>query len=232
MPRNNHKNSAKSNSNSFQLLSEAEDDTNEDEIPSSVPAGTSTRGRPLKRTQPYDPESPPRKKSVPTKPRVTGLGNSNTTTDQLLRIEALFKRVESLEEFIRNELFPRVAGPAPVPAARPASPPSPPPSPVRGPLPGIGLDLSHVQDREIKEGNAGVVRRRANEALREKGITCLEINSKGKGRYRLLFKEADIDGLRRDDSWLGPTSTRERSMESNGTLFGLIGHVGKWQQTS
>jgi hypothetical protein len=49
------------NSNSFELLSEVEDDTNKDEITSSTAtrAGTSTRGRPLKRTQPYDPESPP-----------------------------------------------------------------------------------------------------------------------------------------------------------------------------
>jgi hypothetical protein len=179
---------------------------------------------PLKRTQPYDPESPPRKKSVSTKPGATTGLNSNT--DQLLRIEALLKRVEeraeraerrveSLEEFIRNELFPRVAGPisAPAPASRPASPPSPQPSPVRGPLPGIGLDLSRVQDREIKEGNAGVVRQRANEALKERGITCLGVNSKGKGRYRLLFKEADVDGLRRDDSWV-------RTHFDKGALYG------------
>jgi hypothetical protein len=87
------------------------------------------------------------------------------------RAERAEKRIESLEEFIRNELFLRVAGPvsAPAPASRPASPPSPPPSSVRGPLPGIGLDLSRVQDREIKEGNAGVVRRRANEALKGEG---------------------------------------------------------------
>jgi hypothetical protein len=197
------------------LLSEVEDDTNKDEITSSTAtrARTSTQGRPLKRTQPYNPESPPRKKSVSTKPGATTSLNSNT--DQLLRIEALLKRVEeraewaekrveSLEKFIRNELFPRIAGPvsAPAPASRSASPPSPPPSLVRGPLPGIGLDLSRVQDREIKEGNAGVVRQRANEALKERGITCLGVNSKGKGRYRLLFKEADVDGLRRDDSWV------------------------------
>jgi hypothetical protein len=225
MPRNNQKNSAKQgNSNSFELLSEVEDDTNKDETTNSTAtrAGTSTRGRPLKRTQPYDPESPPRKKSVSTKPRATTGLNANT--DQLLRIEALLKRVEeraeraekrveSLEEFIRNELFPRVAGPVPTPVSRPASPPSPPPSPIRGPLPGIGLDLSRVQDREIKEGNAGVVRRRANEALKEKGITCLGVNSKGNGRYRLLFKEEDVDGLRRDDSWV-------RTHFDKGALYG------------
>ena len=65
--------------------------------------------------------------------------------------------------------FPRVAGPVPAPASALAPPPSPPPSLVRGPLSGIGLDLSRVQDYEIKEGNAGVVRRRANEALNERG---------------------------------------------------------------
>jgi hypothetical protein len=56
MPRNNQKNGAKSNSNVFELLSEVEDGTNEDEIPSSAPARTSTRGRPLKRMQPCNPE--------------------------------------------------------------------------------------------------------------------------------------------------------------------------------
>jgi hypothetical protein len=99
MPRNNQKNSAKQgNSNSFELLSEVEDDTNKDGITSSAAtrAGTSTRRRPLKSTQPYDPESPPRKKSVSTKPRATTGLNSNT--DQLLRIKALLKRVEERAE--------------------------------------------------------------------------------------------------------------------------------------
>jgi hypothetical protein len=36
---------------------------------------------------------------------------------------------------------------------------------------------------EIKEGNAGAVRRRVNEALKERGITYLGVNSKGNGRY-------------------------------------------------
>jgi hypothetical protein len=106
MPRNNQKNSTKSNSNSFELLSEIEDDgTNENEISSTTNAtGTSTRGRPLKRTQPYNPESPPRKKSVSTKVRApacatsSGTGPSNSNTDQLLRIEALLKRVEERAE--------------------------------------------------------------------------------------------------------------------------------------
>jgi hypothetical protein len=106
MPRNNQKNSAKSNSNSFELLSEVEDNgTNENEISSTTTTGarTSTCGRPLKRMQPYNPESPPRKKSVSTKARTTtasssgtSLGNSNI--DQLLRIEALLKRVEEWAE--------------------------------------------------------------------------------------------------------------------------------------
>ena len=71
-------------------------------------------------------------------------------------MEQAEKCMESLEEFICNELFPCIAGPALVPTAGPASPPLPPPSPVCGPLLGIGLDLSWVQDCEI-EGNAGVV---------------------------------------------------------------------------
>jgi hypothetical protein len=202
MPRNNQKNSAKSNSNSFELLSEVEDNgTNEDEISSTTAtgAGTSTRGRPLKHMQPYDPESPPRKKSVSTKARTTaaasssGTGPSNSNTDQLLRIEALLKRVEewaeraekrveSLEEFIRNELFPCVAGPAPAPILEPTVAPLPSPVSVgQRALLGIGLDLSRVQDKEIKEGNAGVVRRRVNQALRERGITYLRVNDKGNG---------------------------------------------------
>jgi hypothetical protein len=120
MPRNNQTNSAKSNSNPLELFSDVDDTgTKEEEISSTAAtgAGASTRGRPLKRTQPYNPESPPRKKSVSTKARTTtaasssGTSPSNANTDQLLRIEALLKRVEeraervekrveSLEEFI------------------------------------------------------------------------------------------------------------------------------------
>lgn len=62
------------------------------------------------------------------------------------------------------------------------------------------MDLSRTQDEEIKEGNASTVRRRANEALKEKDITCLGVNSKRNGRYRLLFREADVDKVRRDDA--------------------------------
>jgi hypothetical protein len=65
--------------------------------------------------------------------------------------------VESLEEFIRNELLPRVASPTPAPEPTAVSPPPLPTSLGRRALPGIGLDLSRVQDKEIKEGNAGVV---------------------------------------------------------------------------
>jgi hypothetical protein len=65
-----------------------------------------------------------------------------------------------------NELFPRVA--SPTPALEPTTTPLPPTSMGWRALPGIGLDLSRVQDKEVREGNAGVVRRRANEALKEK----------------------------------------------------------------
>lgn len=66
----NSKNSAKGNSNQFELLA-IEDGGTDDSTVSNTTAtnatrAASTRGRPLKRTQPYDPESPPRKKSVPT----------------------------------------------------------------------------------------------------------------------------------------------------------------------
>src|SRR5437868_2675797 len=106
-----------------------------------------------------------RKKSMPTKARTTRTA-TQTNKDPLLRIEALLKRVEEqaerakkrvelLEEFIRNEVFPRVGNPIPalvelVSVTHPHLPPSPPSSPAQGPLPGIGLDLSQVQDEEIK----------------------------------------------------------------------------------
>src|SRR2546423_7401321 len=150
MPRNN-KNSAKGNSNHFELLATEEDGTDDNTVGStSATPATSTRGRPLKRTQPFDPESPPRKKSKTTATRTA----IETDEELLLRIEALLKRVEeraeraekrveALEEFIRNELSPRVGNPVPAPT-EPAStthqdlPPSPPSSPAPGPLPGIG----------------------------------------------------------------------------------------------
>jgi hypothetical protein len=66
---------------------------------------------------------------------------------------------------------------------------------------------------EINGGNASTVRRRVNKALEEKGISCLGANSKGNGRYRLLFRYGDIDKVRRDDSWL-------RTHFGKGTLYG------------
>ncbi|KAH9203832.1 hypothetical protein DL95DRAFT_472038 [Leptodontidium sp. 2 PMI_412] len=108
-----------------------------------------------------------------------------------------------LRERLRNELFPRIGT---TPTANAPSPPWPPSSPqpsiAPGQIPGIGLDLSRVAIPEIKEGNAGTVRRRVNEALKGKGITCLGVNSKGNGRYRLLFHGDDVDKVRRDDTWL------------------------------
>jgi hypothetical protein len=234
MPRNS-KNSAKSNSNQFELLNVEDDSTNDnaacsitvanatdttDTADSTNATRTSARGRPLKPTQPYDPEPrPTRKKAIATKAKATNPG-SDASEDPLLRIEALLKRVEeraeraekrveALEEFIRNELFPRIASPPEAACSNAAHqdqdqhlPPSPPPSPAPGPLPGVGLDLSRVQDRDIKEGNAGTVRRRANEALKDLGVSCLGVNSKGNGRYRLLFREADVDKVRQNDSWI------------------------------
>lgn len=116
-PRNN----TTGNSNQSELLA-TEDGTVNDTVGSTsatcaTPA-TSTRGQPLKRTQPYDPESPPRKKSVPTKTKATRTAIV-TNGELLLRIETLLKRVEeraeraekrveALEEFIHNEVFPRM----------------------------------------------------------------------------------------------------------------------------
>jgi hypothetical protein len=224
----NSKNSNNGNSNQFELLDIEDDGTDDNTIGStSATNATSARGRPLKRMQPFDPESPPRKKSVPTKAKAAKTA-LEIDDDPLLRIEALLRRVEeraeraekcveSLEEFIRNELFPHVAGSIPSPlepagVAHQHLPLSPLSSPAPGPLPGIGLDLSRVQDSEIKEGNAGIVRRRANEALKERGITCLGVNSKGNGPYRLLFREADVDKVRRDDTWV-------RTHFDKGTLY-------------
>ena len=58
-----------------------------------------------------------------------------------------------------------------------------------------------------------MIRRHANEALRERGVTYIGVNDKGNGWYRLLFKEADIDGLRQDDSWV-------TTHFNKGTLYG------------
>ena len=112
------------------------------------------------------------------------------------RAEKAEKRIETLEDFIRNELFPRINTPQPAVSHTPPSPPSsPPPAVIPARIPGIGLDLSRTSISEIKEGNAGIVRRRVDEALKEKGIKCLGVNAKGNGRYRLLFKGKDIDNI-------------------------------------
>ena len=52
-----------------------------------------------------------------------------------------------------------------------------------------------------------------NEVLKERGITCLGVNSKWNGWYWLLFKEMDVDSLRRDDSWV-------KTHFDKGTLYG------------
>jgi hypothetical protein len=113
------------------------------------------------------------------------------------------KRIKALEEFIRKELFPQFStSPSSNPPPPPSPPSSPPPSIAPGQIPGVGLDLSRVTIPEIKGGNAGMVRKCVNEALKEKGITCLGVNSKGNSRYRLLFQGGDIDKVGRDDTWL------------------------------
>lgn len=44
---------------------------------------------------------------------------------------------------------------------------------------------------------------RVNDALKEKDITCIGVNDKGNGRYRLIFEnDDDVNVVRRDDSWL------------------------------
>jgi hypothetical protein len=70
---------------------------------------------------------------------------------------------------------------------------------------------------EIKEGNAGAVRRRVNEALKARDITCLGVNSKGNGRDRLLFHGKDVDNVRKDDIWV-------RTHFDRGTLYGEQWH--------
>jgi hypothetical protein len=97
----------------------------------------------------------------------------------------------------------------------PSPPSSPPPSITPGQIPGIRLDPSRVTIPEIKEGNAGAVRRRVNVPLRERYITCLGVNSKGNGRYRLLFRGKNIDNVRKDDAWV-------RTHFDRGTLYGEL----------
>jgi hypothetical protein len=79
-------------------------------------------------------------------------------------------------------------------------PSSPPPVIAPGQIPGIGLDLSQVAISEIKDGNAGTVHRCVNEALKEKNIIYLGVNSKENGRYQLLFQGKDIENIRKDNT--------------------------------
>ncbi|KAM4065021.1 DDE superfamily endonuclease [Hirsutella rhossiliensis] len=221
MPRKS-KNSTKRNSNQFELLDDEDDGTNDNDQRSRSPSETDTAIRP--RTAPITKEiRRPESEIDECRP--------GANEDSLARIETLLKRVEeraeraekrveSLEEFIRNELFPRVASPpesatpnAPHQQQQQHLPPSPPPSPVPGPLPGIGLDVSRVLDSDIREGNAGTIRRRANAALENLGVTCLGVNSKGNGRFRLLFRETDVDKVRQNDTWM-------RTHFDKGTLYG------------
>ena len=39
------------------------------------------------------------------------------------------------------------------------------------------------------------------------------VNSKGNGRYRLLFREADVDKVRQNDAWI-------KSHFNKGTMYG------------
>jgi hypothetical protein len=227
MPKNS-KNSVKSQKgNSFELLDEYDGDD------SITVQTTSARGRPLKHTQPFEPSSTTRaKRANSTKATTSQTVPTPVGADQWTQVIALLTRVESallsaerraekaeqrietLEEFIRNELFPRISTPLRTGPPPPPSPPSsPPPSIAPVQIPGIGLDLSRVTIPEIKDGNAGAVRRRVNEALRERDITCLGVNSKGNGRYRLLFQGKDIDNVRKDDTWV-------RTHFDRGTLYG------------
>jgi hypothetical protein len=96
MPQNNQKNHNKSNSSQFELLSEEEDNGTTDNNTAIIIGATSTRGRPLKRTQAYEPESLPRKRSAPVKAttKATAKAALGANEDPLLRIEALLKHVE------------------------------------------------------------------------------------------------------------------------------------------
>lgn len=227
MPKNSKNSLSSRKGNPFDLLNESAGDE------SITVQSTSARGRPLKRTQPFEPNSPPHaKRANSTKTTTPQVAPALDDADQWTQVKALLarvetalvaaehraekaeKRIETLEEFIRNELFPRINTSSPTNRSSPPSPPPSPPLPVApAHLPGIGLDLSRVTIPEIKEGNAGTVRRRVNEALKEKDITCLGVNSKGSGRYRLLFHSKDVDNVRRDEAWL-------RTHFDRGTIYG------------
>jgi hypothetical protein len=82
MPRNN-KNSATSNSNLLELLVVEENGTEDDTGDGAGAAGATSATSAWKRTQLYDPESPPRKKSVLTKTKATRSA-TETNEDPLL----------------------------------------------------------------------------------------------------------------------------------------------------
>ncbi|KAH7378853.1 hypothetical protein BKA64DRAFT_686811 [Cadophora sp. MPI-SDFR-AT-0126] len=103
--------------NSFELLSESNDDE------SITVETTSARGRPLKRTQPFEPNSPPRaKRTNSTKATIPRLASTISSSDEWMQVRDLLtrvetaltsaeqraekaeKRIEALEELIRNEL--------------------------------------------------------------------------------------------------------------------------------
>jgi hypothetical protein len=123
-PKNSKNNVNSRKGNSFELLDESNGDD------SITVQTTSTRGRPLKRTQPFEPNSPPHaKRANSTRATTSQAVPTPVDTDQWAQVKALLTRVESallsaerraekadqrvetLEEFIRNELFPRINNP-------------------------------------------------------------------------------------------------------------------------
>ena len=146
--------------NPFELLSESNDDE------SITVETTSARERPLKRTQPFEPNSPPRaKRTNSTKATIPGPASAVSISDEWVQVRDLLarvetalasaeqraekaeKRIEALE-FIRNELFHRIGTTSTVNSpSPPSSPSSPPPSIAPRQIPGVGLDLSRVEDR-------------------------------------------------------------------------------------
>lgn len=225
MPKNskNSKNGPKSNS--FELLSESNDDE------SITVETTSARGRPLKRTQPFEPTSLPHAKrtnstraTIPKPASATPASEEwAQVKDLLARVETALasaeqradkaeKRIEALEEFIRNELFPRIGA---APPANPPSPPSPPatppPSIAPGQIPGVGLRPEPSHDTGDQGGERGHSAQAGERGPQGEGYKLLRSQFEGNGRYRLLIRYDDIDKVRRDD-----TLIRERCTESSG----------------
>ncbi|KFA70296.1 hypothetical protein S40285_10731 [Stachybotrys chlorohalonatus IBT 40285] len=133
----NLKNSTKANSSQFELFNVEDGSTHDNEACSITVATRARRSQrdwrcenqrtrsPSKANSAIRPRTTPtRKKAIATKAKATNPG-SDASADPLLRTEALLKRaeeraerakkrVEALEEFIRNELFPRIEpGPGP-----------------------------------------------------------------------------------------------------------------------